>query len=152
MDIVIVTGGSKGIGKSLANKYASENFKVYTLSRSFINASNLHQITIDLSDLIATKTIFEELLIQIKDQEINSIRLFNNAARLGKINSLENLEHEDIINSLQLNIGAPMLLTNLFIKHTKDLSCMKQVINISSGAAVKPYEGWSVYCATKAAI
>ena len=45
-----------------------------------------------------------------------------------------------------------MLLTNLFIKHTKDLSCIKQVINISSGAAVKPYEGWSVYCASKAAL
>ena len=29
---------------------------------------------------------------------------------------------------------------------------LKQIINISSGAAHKPYYGWTVYCATKAAI
>ena len=33
-----------------------------------------------------------------------------------------------------------------------DLDADKQIINISSGAAVSPYAGWSVYCTSKAAI
>ena len=39
-----------------------------------------------------------------------------------------------------------------FIKNFEDLSCKRQIITISSGAATKPYEGWSVYCTSKAAI
>ena len=38
------------------------------------------------------------------------------------------------------------------MRETKNWNCTKKIVNISSGAAIKPYYGWSVYCATKAAI
>ncbi|OJH10632.1 hypothetical protein FPG87_02165 [Flavobacterium psychrophilum] len=44
------------------------------------------------------------------------------------------------------------MLTSIFLKETQNWNCSKKIINISSGAAVKPYYGWSLYCASKAAI
>ncbi|MCG8882912.1 SDR family NAD(P)-dependent oxidoreductase [Tenacibaculum finnmarkense] len=156
MNIIIITGGSKGIGKALAQKYASENYSVFSLARTSADLKNIKNIKVDLADSIATQNIFTALLDKIIHQnstsKITSITLVNNAGRLGKIANLENLEASDIAKSMQLNIATPLILSGLFIKKTQDLACKKQIINISSGAAKKPYEGWSVYCTSKAAI
>ncbi|CAM1354524.1 SDR family NAD(P)-dependent oxidoreductase [Tenacibaculum insulae] len=152
MDIIIITGGSKGIGKALAKKYASENYTVFSLARSSSDLKNIQNITVDLSNLHETETIFTTLLKKIISQEIKSITLVNNAGRLGEISNLENLEADDISKSIQLNTTTPLILSNLFIKLTKTLTCKKQIINISSGAAKSPYQGWVVYCTSKAAI
>ncbi|WP_233897140.1 SDR family NAD(P)-dependent oxidoreductase [Tenacibaculum piscium] len=156
MNIIIITGGSKGIGKALTKKYASENYQVISLARTSSEVKNVQHISVDLTDSIATQTIFKALLDKIIHQKstskITSITLVNNAGRLGKIANLENLEASDIAKSMQLNITTPFILSGLFIKKTQDLACKKQIINISSGAAKKPYQGWSVYCSSKTAI
>ncbi|CAM1370907.1 (S)-benzoin forming benzil reductase [Tenacibaculum xiamenense] len=152
MNIVIITGGSKGIGKALAQKYASENYKVYSLSRSIINIQDVVQIAVDLSDFNEMKNQFSMLLDELKKLSLSSITLINNAGRLGTIANIENISPKDIAESVNLNLTGPMVLSNMFINFTKKLSCKKEIINISSGAATKPYEGWSVYCASKAAL
>jgi benzil reductase ((S)-benzoin forming) len=65
---------------------------------------------------------------------------------------VENLSPSDISNTIQVNLVAPLILTSLFIKLSKDWNCKKQLFNISSGAAINPYESWSMYCASKAGI
>ena len=152
MDIIIITGGSKGIGKALANKYASENYKVYSLARTSSNIKNIEHITVDLSDNTATENIFRNLLKEIITTKVSSITLVNNAGRLGEISNLENLKPSDISKTIQLNTTTPLILSNLFIKLTELLHCKKQIINISSGAAKNPYQGWSIYCTSKAGI
>ncbi|CAM1348320.1 (S)-benzoin forming benzil reductase [Tenacibaculum crassostreae] len=152
MNIIIITGGSKGIGKALAEKYVQENYKVYSLSRSIVDLKNVTQVSVDLSDIKATHNTFKMLLDELKKLEISSITLVNNAGRLGNITNLENIPSEDIAKSIQLNTTSPLILSSLFIEATQQLTCKKQIISISSGAAIKPYEGWSVYCTSKAAI
>ena len=152
MNIIIITGGSKGIGKALANKYASENYKVYSLARTSSQLKNIENTSVNLSNLLETETTFTTLLKEIIVKEITSITLINNAGRLGEISNLENLKANDISKSIQLNTTAPLILSSLFIKLTQELTCKKQIINISSGAAKSPYQGWAVYCASKAAL
>jgi len=152
MNIIIITGGSKGIGKALAKKYASENYAVYSLARTSSLLENIQNISIDLSNISETENIFTSLLKKIINQKISSITLVNNAGRLGEISNLENLKANDISKSIQLNTTTPLILSSLFIKNTKKLACKKQIINISSGAAKSAYQGWSVYCTSKAAI
>ncbi|WBX70095.1 (S)-benzoin forming benzil reductase [Tenacibaculum retecalamus] len=152
MNIIIITGGSKGIGKALANKYATENYKVYSLARTFSGLENITNIAIDLSNLTETENTFTALLKEIVSTNVSSITLINNAGRLGKISNLENLNPNDISKTIQLNTTTPLILSSLFIKITKQLSCKKQIISISSGAAKSPYQGWSIYCTSKAAI
>ncbi|WP_299001862.1 (S)-benzoin forming benzil reductase [uncultured Tenacibaculum sp.] len=152
MNIIIITGGSKGIGRALAEKYAQENYRVYSLSRSIADLQNVTQVPVDLSDTKVTHNTFKMLLDEIKKLDVTSITLVNNAGRLGVISTLENIPSEDIAQSIHLNTTTPLILSSLFIEATQHLNCKKQIISISSGAAVKPYEGWSVYCTSKAAI
>lgn len=152
MNILIITGGSKGIGKALASYYSEQNYRVFSLARTHNNSANYTQINTDLTQLpLATKAL-ESIFLQLDSKNISSISLINNAGKLGKIGAIENLEPNDILSSIQLNTITPLSLSSLFIKHTKGWTACKQIINISSGAAKNPYTGWSVYCSSKAAI
>lgn len=152
MNILIITGGSKGIGKAIAKKYASKNYKVYSLSRSTVDLENITQISVDLSNLKETESSFKMLLSEFNIEQISSITLINNAGRIGKISSLENLKTADIAKTIQLNTITPLVLSSLFISILEKTNCKKQIINISSGAAKTPYQGWSVYCTSKAGV
>lgn len=152
-NIVIITGGSKGIGKALAEKYSQENYIVFSLSRSNnTQIKNTTHVSIDLLRIEEAKNAFEELLNEIKKITFSSITLINNAGRLGRISNLENITSEDIHQSILLNTTIPLIFSSLFIKELTRFNCKKQIINISSGAAIKPYAGWSVYCSSKAAL
>lgn len=78
--------------------------------------------------------------------------MLNNAGSLGEVHTLGNLDSKNIEQVIHLNTTTPLVLSNEFIKHTQELHCKKQILNISSGAAVNPYSGWSVYCSSKAAL
>lgn len=152
MNIVIITGGSKGIGRALVDYYVSKKYKVFSLSRSHEKFDDFTQVSVDLTDISAAEHIFENVLDQIKDSAVSSLTLINNAGRLGEIKHLEDLKPKDISKSIQLNVTSAFLLSNLFVEFGKDYSCSKKILNISSGAASSAYAGWSVYCASKAAI
>ena len=65
MNLLIITGGSNGIGKAIAKKYTSENFTVYSISRSKATNVSFHQITADLSNsteaINSIKTVFSQI-------------------------------------------------------------------------------------------
>jgi benzil reductase ((S)-benzoin forming) len=152
MNILFITGGSNGIGKAIAEKYTSENFTVFSISRSKATEAPYHQITTDLSNTSETIKTINSVFINLNLKTISSITLINNAGSLGEINSLGNIDSENIQQTIQLNTTTPLVLSNEFIKLTKNLLCKKQIITISSGAAINPYAGWSIYCSSKAAI
>ncbi|CAL2084282.1 SDR family NAD(P)-dependent oxidoreductase [Tenacibaculum sp. 190524A05c] len=150
--ILIITGGSKGIGKALANYYSNNGYEVYSLSRTTSDSEIINQITVDLSNLNDSVVIFEKLIQKLKSIPIESITLINNAGRLGQIANLEHISPEDIHKSIVLNTTIPLSFSGIFIKELSSINCLKQIITISSGAAKKAYPGWSVYCSSKAAI
>ena len=152
MNILIITGGSNGIGKAIAKKYTTENFTVYSISRSKATSVNYQQLTADLSNTSSAINAINSIFSCLKPGTITSITLLNNAGSLGEINILGNLYSEKIESIIQLNTTTPLVLANEFIRFTKNLNCKKQIINISSGAAINPYSGWSVYCTSKAAL
>ncbi|MFY7669866.1 SDR family NAD(P)-dependent oxidoreductase [Tenacibaculum sp. MEBiC06402] len=151
-NIVIITGGSKGIGNALAKKYSSENYIVYSLSRSITGNKNLKEISINLLNFSSATHTFSLLLNNIIEHSPTSITLINNAGRLGNIGNLENIPTHDIEKSILLNTTIPLAFSSIFIEKFANLNCKKQIISISSGAATKPYNGWSIYCSSKAAL
>ena len=90
--------------------------------------------------------------------------LINNAGTLGPMAQYVGLaqlgsESATIAQAMNLNISAVIYLSSVFVHTAKSsheahssVTPQIQVINISSGAARKPYPGWAVYCASKAAL
>ncbi len=154
-NIIIITGGSKGIGKGIIEAYQANNYQIFSISRTKGDFENGHEINQILADLSSENTVDDLLPIifkQLNQNIIKKIVLVNNAGTLGEIGRLENLDSKNLSTAVRLNTLAPLLLTSSFIKITKEWACDKKVINISSGAAQNPYYGWAVYCATKAAL
>ena len=52
---------------------------------------------------------------------------------------------------MALNVAAPLMLAAALCAASPP-AAERRVLHVSSGAARKPYAGWSVYCATKAAL
>jgi NAD(P)-dependent dehydrogenase (short-subunit alcohol dehydrogenase family) len=57
----------------------------------------------------------------------------------------------DVGRAVILNVAAPLMLTSAFAAASADVPD-RRVAHVSSGAARNAYAGWSVYCATKAAL
>lgn len=150
MNYYFITGTSSGIGNALVDALLKDKkSKIAGYSRSkvdFKNDNYCHQ-TIDLSNVDNLNDFsFPEI------KEADKIVLINNAGTLGEIAHVGNLSSNDLQNSINLNVSAPLILSNLFAKTYQNIHAEKIIINISSGAASSPYDGWVAYCSSKAAL
>jgi benzil reductase ((S)-benzoin forming) len=153
--VLIITGGSKGIGRALVKTYLKEGFEVHSISRTFdenVSDSLLFQYPFDLENIPQIANLLTQIIERFNGDEIEKITLINNAATLGRIGTLEKSSTEDLQAAIDINLTAPMVLSASFINQLQDWTCEKSIVNLSSGAAQKPYHGWVPYCTTKAAI
>lgn len=150
--LFFITGSSKGIGKGLAlHALQDDNTQVVGLSRTHsIEHKNYKGISTDLSDVKKLEKEAEELLSV--EQDYDSIVLINNAGTLGDVKHLGKIDPASITQLFNLNVTAPILLMNAFMKIYKDFKGEKTIVNISSGAGKNAVDGWSGYCASKAAL
>ena len=93
-----------------------------------------------------------EIAHWIFEKDPKEILLFNNAGVIEPIQTVGNLDQTPIIRNIQVNLIAPIITTNLFFNKAQVTNTAVQVINVTSGAAVRSIEGWSVYCSSKAGI
>jgi len=153
--ILIITGGTKGIGSGIVSAYKTNGYQIISIARSqneSVDYKDVIQIAADLNKTEGLENVFANVLNSIDKNNLERIVFINNAGTLGKIGRIENISAQEIQNIIQLNTITPFLLNSLFLKATQSWNCDKKIISISSGAAVKPYYGWSLYCASKAAI
>jgi len=152
-NVLIVTGGNKGLGFGLSKEYHKNGYRVISISRSNIQKLyELEQYNCDLSKTETIESVVTEIFSHLDRETTKKITLINNAGDLGTVNTLGNISPEEIEYTIKVNLIAPLVLSSLFIKLSKDWPCKKKIINISSGAAVNPYESWSLYCTSKAGI
>ncbi len=148
MKKVFITGSSRGLGKALAEIYLSEGHKVEGYSRTCsIKHSSYKHHNVDLSD---TKQV--ELIEFNLSGDFESFILINNAGSLGQITHLGKLNSKEIKKTINLNTITPIVLINKFIKTTSNLNQENFVLNIGTGAASNPIDGWSIYCSSKASL
>jgi benzil reductase ((S)-benzoin forming) len=161
MNYYIITGTSSGIGEAIARKLILERHSVFCISRKLNESitdlassvqSNLWYFEADLDNTVMIPGLIDEIFSLIEFQNISRIALINNAATLDPVAMAGNYNHEELARHLKVNLLAPMLLTDCFIRHTSSLKIQKSVINIGSGAATSPYAGWGPYCSSKAGL
>jgi NAD(P)-dependent dehydrogenase (short-subunit alcohol dehydrogenase family) len=76
--------------------------------------------------------------------------LVNNASELGGIGPLEAFDVPRFGRLFPVNVGAPMVLTQLAVALLAERRGL--IVNITSDAATAAYPGWGPYGATKAAL
>jgi benzil reductase ((S)-benzoin forming) len=146
MNYYYITGTSRGIGKALAELLLKDNQNFVTgISRTNpINHSNYRHVQLDLSDTAKT----EEFEFQ-NHKDAERIVLVNNAGYIGEIKRAGNHKDKTLIDSINVNLTAPIILTNKFIKTYGDSPAGKIILNVSSGAARHAVDAWSAYSASK---
>lgn len=154
-EVLIITGGSKGIGRGIVDAYLGNKVRVFSIART-VNAKlsevGVTQIELDLTETDKVEEGLSQIFDLLEPENISKITLINNAGTLGKIGPLEKLDAATITKTINLNTTVPFLCSAIFVAKTKEWQAKKTIINISSGAALKPYFGWAVYCSTKAAV
>lgn len=153
----IVTGHTRGLGAALAEHLLSRNIAVLALSRSR-NAAlaaryphTLEEVELDLADPArVAQWIAGDALRRFVDGA-QSVLLFNNAGVVQPIGPLETQDAGAIAGAVGLNVATPLMLASAVASASVTASD-RRIAHISSGAARNAYPGWSIYCATKAAL
>lgn len=149
--LFIITGTTRGLGKSFYNYLNTTDNIILTINRKKTDSD--HNIILDLSNLSEENiNIFDETLNKYLTLNLKKVVFINNAFSMGEIEHFANLDNNKIKETININLISSMLLLKSFIKSTSNLNIKKQILNISSGAAQRPLDAWSIYCSTKAAI
>lgn len=141
-----ITGASSGLGLAIAQHLLPQpNTVVVGMSRrQTLEQDNYKHVFLDLADAQAVANF----AFNIKSPEAT---LVNNAGTLGQVAPLGKLDAAQIERPFQINLIAPTVLTNAFIRDSENVK-KRAILNISSGAAQNPISGWSTYCSAKAGL
>jgi NADP-dependent 3-hydroxy acid dehydrogenase YdfG len=153
----ILTGHSRGLGASIAAELLSRHIPVLGLARGR-NAELekqypdlLEQVELDMSESAALARWLARGDLQKFLGDAKSVLLINNAGLLQPVGPLETQEAMAIARAVSVNVAAPLILSAAVAAATSHVTD-RRVLHVSSGAARNAYPGWSVYCATKAAL
>jgi len=161
MKLTIITGASRGLGAALADALMAPDHRLLCLARSAMTALReraagkgcvVDAKSVDLCAVAAAVAALEAGLADIDRDAVTEVCLINNAGTVEPVRPARRLLPAEISASVALNLTAPMALTSAFLHLTAEWTSVKKIVNITSGAAHKSYQGWSVYCATKAAL
>lgn len=155
--VVLVSGGSRGLGQAIVSQCLERGYAVATFSRSqtpFVqsltssdpNSERFLWRNVDATDPAALRSFVAEVVARFGRLDA----LVNNAG-VGVEGVLPTMRASEIDSGIDLNLRAPIYLVQ---------ACSKQmlqqkggaIVNISSVNAIRGHSGVVVYSATKAAL
>lgn len=155
----IVTGHTRGLGAAMAELLLQRDIDVLGLGRgsnaalSGTGTARFSEAVVDLADPAALETWLASGAFDAFIEGADCVVLINNAGTVEPIAPLGAQDAGAIARAVTLNVAAPLMLANaLAASRAPNENASRRIVHISSGAARNAYPGWSVYCATKAAL
>ncbi|KAH7255125.1 uncharacterized protein BKA55DRAFT_725308 [Fusarium redolens] len=164
---ILITGASSGIGRSTAKEFARtcpSNLKLILAARRFDSLQTLTNeirsevgdgvrvfpIKLDVSKFEDTSSFIGKLPDEFKDIDI----LVNNAGLVKGVAQAPDIALQDIQTMFATNVAGLINMTQtvLAIFKERPRGGCGDIINIGSIAGREPYQGGSIYCATKSAV
>ena len=127
---VLVTGGSRGIGKAISEIFAENSYEVLSPGRNELELTSKGSI---------------RSFVKLNPDGFDVI--INNAG-INPINSIEDTKETDIEDTVMVNMVAPILLTRGFVPKMKERKSGR-IVNIGSIWSVVSKPKRSIYGATK---
>jgi NAD(P)-dependent dehydrogenase (short-subunit alcohol dehydrogenase family) len=154
MPLAIVTGASRGLGLALARALARRAWALILDARG---PAALEAAARELGELTAVAAIpgdvtddrHRRALLHAAGDRIDL--LVNNASALGPSPrpGLAEYSLAELERVYRVNVIAPLALAQLVLPRMPDGG---RIVNVTSDAAVEPYEGWGGYGSSKAAL
>ena len=160
--IVIIAGGSKGIGHAIANAFATANATAVvllarnqtdledakTLLKSLFDNTVFCYCPVDITDSSAVAGVFQTIRATLGEPNI----LILCAAYLHLLKPALDLPADEVDRSFEMNFKANVNLVHQFYNPKKDYEQIKILINVSTVAAHTQQPNMSAYGASKAAL
>lgn len=144
--VVVISGGSSGIGKALTELYIAQGDQVYELSRSGMDRPGLVHLTVDLRQEAQIAAAIERI-----GREAGRIDLLLNNAGMGVSGALERTESAQARLLFDVDFFAVYLCCKYALPWLRQ-STDGRIITTSSVAAVFSIPYQSFYSAAKAAV
>lgn len=153
--VAVVTGGSRGLGLHVVERFLERGYRVSTSSRSQTDAvsrllhdhpDTFHWSQVDLREGDAAKTCTRSVLARFGRIDV----LVNNAGYLHQ-ELLLTTPRREVDSLVAVNLVAPVLMAQACAR-AMTASGGGRILNVSSINAIRGYRGVSVYAAAKAGL
>lgn len=155
-NVVVITGASSGIGKDLADVFASHGHHILLVAR---RTELLNEISKSLESKYNVKVYILSLDLQIQESikqlfqycDANELLIthFVNNAGLGYYKPFIKHSEDEIQSTLTLNINALTLISHLVSNYWISKKVKGALLNVASVAAYVPLDNYVVYAASK---
>ncbi|WP_322895045.1 MULTISPECIES: SDR family oxidoreductase [unclassified Yoonia] len=150
---VLITGASRGIGEAAAREFAKAGANVALIARSTDDiariAGEIGEKALAIPCDVARYAQFEQAVAATAQTFGGLDVLVNNAGVVDPMGHFADLDPDDWARTIDINLKGVMHGMRAVIP-----GMIAQghgtILNISSGAAHNPVEGWTAYCASKA--
>lgn len=154
--VIIITGASRGIGEATAYWLASQGARLVLVARSDAPLQAVAERakrlggevlieSADVSDANACANVVE-LAVQTfgrLDAVVNNAGILQPVARIAEADQVQ------WKYNIEVNLLGVFYMCQWAIPYLRETQ--GRIVNVSTGAAISPIEGWSAYCASKAA-
>ena len=156
--VVLVTGGSRGIGKAIVMKFAEQGAHVFFTyvssddkAKSLVKECEKYNVQVtalkkDASNYSLCQEVIDQLI-----QQYGKIDVLVNNAGIAKDNLLLRMTEHDFNSVMEVNMKSVFNMTKL-VQRTMLKAKSGSIINLSSVVGVKGNAGQSNYSSSKAAI
>lgn len=155
--VVLVTGGSRGIGRAIASEFLAEGAKVFiaaheqqeveTALQEMGKLGKVAGCVVDVSDISQIKEMMEKAVADFGQIDI----LINNAGIATQASILE-VTPEVWDKTLAINLRGYVFCSQEVAKQMKTKNLNGAIVNIASIAGAIGFIGSSAYCAAKHAV
>lgn len=148
MKTILITGGVRGIGKSIAEKFLKKGYRVcVTYSKDESSASATAALGIetyraDVSNELAVQELFEK---------IGDVDVLVNNAGISLIKQIQDVDYAEFQKVMSVNVGGAFLCSKVAVKKMLDKKS-GLIVNVSSVWGEVGGSCESVYSASKAAL
>lgn len=153
--VVVVTGAGRGIGEAIATRLAADGWTVVAVDRDAdgverlergAGAGRVHAVRADVTDRAAVVAVIDDVLTRFGRVDA----VVNNAMWV-RYAPLAEMTEDTLDGMFAIGVKAPFWMTQAVLPHFRHRGA-GAIVNVSSPAATRGFDGSSAYSAVKGAV
>jgi 3-oxoacyl-[acyl-carrier protein] reductase len=151
--VVLVSGGSRGLGLAIVSDLVGSGVKVAAFARTVTPEltalaekypDQVHVGSVDVNDAKATQAFVKEV-----EEKLGPIDGLVNNAAIGQDSLHVHTSAEQLARIIQTNLTSPLVLTRFVLRRLLAKGLKGRIVNVTSICAQRGFPGLVAYSATK---